>query len=494
MINEQVTGWCDPSRVEAFLSESLTEAEEVSWMSHLDECASCRERLQNAAADKKTWLQWESVLQDAIDDTVSLSTTGSQREFSDNESADHSVQRVIEMLVPSDDPEMLGRIGVYEVTGVVGAGGMGIILKGHERSLDRIVAIKVLAPHLATSGAARHRFGREAKAAAAVVHPNVIAIHSVSNEGPLPFLVMPYVPGDSVQQRLDRRGPFEIIQVLRIGRQIAAGLAAAHEQGLVHRDIKPANILLAGGVDRVIITDFGLARAVDDASMTRSGIISGTPQYMSPEQARGESIDVRSDLFSLGSVLYSMCAGHSPFRAETSYGVLHRIIHESPRSIREANPSVPIWLSRFFEQLHAKLPNDRIQSATQVERLLTTCIAHLEQPDQSSVPFELLEPARKSKSNSVSLLVGEKNMETFDYLYHKLTFVTAYLLLGAVGIFLLSLVCAVLGLSNAVTTFTGVAQALGFAGGMLFVAFLFASLTRGIMYFLVNRKRDLPSN
>ncbi len=126
---------------------------------------------------------------------------------------------------------------------------------------------------------------------------------------------MPYVPGHSLQERIDQTGPLELREILRIGMQTAAGLAAAHAQGLVHRDIKPANILLENGVERVRITDFGLARAVDDATQTQSGVVAGTPQYMAPEQARGEAVDHRADLFSLGSVLYAMCTGHSPFRA-----------------------------------------------------------------------------------------------------------------------------------------------------------------------------------
>ncbi len=260
------------------------------------------------------------------------------------------------------------------------------MLKAHDRSLDRIVAIKVMAPHLASSGSARKRFAREAKAAAAVLHPNVIAIHSVASEDANPYLVMPFVRGASLQKRIDSQGPLPLKDTLRIGSQIAAGLAAAHEQGLVHRDIKPANILLEEGVERVTITDFGLARAVDDASMTCSGVIAGTPQYMSPEQARGETIDARSDLFSLGSVLYAMCAGRSPFRAETTYGVLHRISTESPTSVCEVNSDVPVWLGHVIERLMAKRPDDRFGSAAQVAELLEGCLAYVQQPAAMPLP------------------------------------------------------------------------------------------------------------
>ena len=148
-----------------------------------------------------------------------------------------------------------------------------------------------------------------------MVHDHVVAIHSVGAWKGLPYLVMAYVPGRSLQECLDAEGPLETKEIARIGLQTALGLAAAHAQGLVHRDVKPANILLENGVQRVRITDFGLARAVDDASLTRSGVVTGTPQYMSPEQTRSEAVDHRTDLFSLGSTLYALCTGHAPFRA-----------------------------------------------------------------------------------------------------------------------------------------------------------------------------------
>ncbi|MFT4556407.1 MAG: serine/threonine protein kinase [Planctomycetaceae bacterium] len=154
---------------------------------------------------------------------------------------------------------MLGRLDGYEISGVIGCGGMGAVLKGFDRPLSRVVAIKVMAPHLATSGAARKRFAREAQAAAAMTHENVIDIYGVAESNGLPYLVMPYARGQSLQKRIDERGPLPVVEVLRISTQIAAGLAAAHQQGLVHRDIKPANILLSDGIERLVITDFGLA-------------------------------------------------------------------------------------------------------------------------------------------------------------------------------------------------------------------------------------------
>src|SRR5262249_6068127 len=212
-------------------------------------------------------------------------------------------------LSPSGRPDALGRLAHYEILEVIGRGSMGIVLRGFDEKLHRVVAIKVMAAQLATSAAARRRFTREAQAQAAVSHDHIVTIHAVEEATGLPYLVMQFVAGMSLQERLDRNGPLELHEILRIGMQTASGLAAAHAQGLIHRDIKPANILLENGVERVKVTDFGLARAAVDASLTQSGVVAGTPHYMSPEQARGDAVDQRTDLFSLGSVLYAMCTG-----------------------------------------------------------------------------------------------------------------------------------------------------------------------------------------
>ena len=181
--------------------------------------------------------------------------------------------------------------------------------------------------------------------------------------------------------------------MLRIGTQTAAGLAAAHAQGLVHRDVKPANILLENGVERVRLTDFGLARAAADAALTHSGVVAGTPHYMAPEQASGETTDHRADLFSLGSTLYAMCAGHPPFRAETPLAVLRRVCDDEPRPLREINPDVPAWLEAIIARLIAKDPSSRFQTATEVADLLERCLAHVQQPLTS--PFRPSWPRRR---------------------------------------------------------------------------------------------------
>jgi uncharacterized protein (TIGR03067 family) len=306
----------------------------------------------------------------------------------------------LDFLQPPREPGHPGRLDHYEILSVLGQGGMGIVLKAHDESLDRTVAIKVLAPQFAANPSARKRFIREAKAVAAVVHEHVVAVHAVDER--VPYLVMQFVSGVSLQERLDRAGPLPLAEVLRIGMQIAAGLAAAHKQGIVHRDIKPSNILLENGVERVKISDFGLARAVDDASVTQSGVIAGTPLYMSPEQARGEAVDPRSDLFSLGSVLYAMCTGHAPFRASGTMAVLKRVIEDRPRPVRDANPDVPGWLEAIILTLLAKDPADRFQSARDVAQLLEQHLAHLRQPDRvpRPAPVRRAEPTRPKKAKS----------------------------------------------------------------------------------------------
>jgi serine/threonine protein kinase/Leucine-rich repeat (LRR) protein len=289
------------------------------------------------------------------------------------------VENALSFLQPSEKPGSLGRLAHYEVLVVLGNGGFGTVVKAFDEKLHRFVAIKLMSPLLAATSAPRKRFVREARSAAAVRHENVIAIYAVEDQ-PIPYLVMDYIAGRTLQQKLEATGRLELVDVLRIGQQIAAGLAAAHAMALIHRDIKPGNILLEAGVDHVKITDFGLARAADDASITQSGCVAGTPMYMAPEQAQGEAIDQRADLFSLGSVLYTMCSGRPPFRAANTIAVLKRVVEDTPRPVREIIPEIPEWLCELISVLHAKNPADRITSAQDVADLLAQRLAELQGP------------------------------------------------------------------------------------------------------------------
>ncbi len=355
---------CDDTRLQVLLFGDEQSPEFLDSASHVESCPRCRDRLTELAAEDQLWSEACLFLGQTNGSAASTDPSGQ------NDQGSLAMERELEFLSPPSHPEMLGRLGRYDVERVIGTGGMGVVLKGFDTELNRPVAIKLLAPHLAHSGAARQRFTREAKAAAAIVHEHVVAIHNVESDGRTPFLVMQYVAGESLQTRVDREGPLETVDILRIGAQAAAGLAAAHEQGVVHRDVKPANILLEEGIERVLLTDFGLARTVDDASLTHTGVVAGTPHYMSPEQASGEPIDHRTDLFSLGAVLYFMATGRPPFRADQAMGVLHRVCHDRHRPVWQVNPDIPDELSDIIDRLLEKRPGRRFTCAAQVRQAL----------------------------------------------------------------------------------------------------------------------------
>jgi serine/threonine protein kinase len=280
------------------------------------------------------------------------------------------------LLPPPTRPGSLGRLAHYEILGVLGQGGFGTVFKAFDDRLHRFVALKMLAPALAASEPARQRFLREARVTAAVRHDHVVAIYAVE-EVPVPYLVMEYVAGVTLQHKLDETGPLPVQDILHLGQQIALGLAAAHQRGLIHRDIKPANILLETDSNRVKITDFGLARAVDDGSLSQSGTVAGTPLYMAPEQVMGASLDQRTDLFSLGSTLYALATGRPAFRAPGSMAILYRVVEEVPPPPHEINTAIPLWLSACILRLLAKLPQDRYQSAREVADWLGQHLAQL---------------------------------------------------------------------------------------------------------------------
>jgi len=361
-------------------------------LTHVESCETCQSQLEALSQGGLTWDEVNELLTPSDVPLTELIGDGAD----DSEASATSNASFLE---PSEYPESLGRFARYEIMEILGRGGMGIVMRGYDTSLNRHSAVKVLAPELAGSAAARKRFSREARSAAAVVHPHVVPIQTVDEYAGIPYLVMPVVEGKSVDARVQGSGPLQVIEAVRIAAQIADGLAAAYGQGLVHRDIKPANVLLENGVERVQITDFGLARAIDDASMTRSGVITGTPQYMSPEQAHGDAIDHRSDLFSFGSLIYFMLTGRSPFRAETTMGVLNRIGNDQPRSIRSINADVPEWLEQIVAKLLEKQPTNRFQTAGEVSELLDRWLAHLQEPELIPPPQPL--SSRASVGNSL---------------------------------------------------------------------------------------------
>jgi serine/threonine protein kinase len=232
------------------------------------------------------------------------------------------------------------------------------------------VALKVMLPAIASDPQARARFLREARAAARVECDYIVPIYQVGDAGGMPFFAMPLLVGEPLDARLQRVGPLLPVEVLLLGRQMAEGLAAAHAVGLIHRDIKPSNVWLErapdGTVRRARILDFGLARAPGDAILTGAGDVSGTPAYMSVEQARGQPVDFRTDLFSLGVVLYEAATGKRAFSGQTAYAILAALATQTPPAPNAVNPDVPVGLSELIVHLMSKTPAGRPQSAQRV--------------------------------------------------------------------------------------------------------------------------------
>jgi parallel beta-helix repeat protein len=327
-------------------------------------------------------------------DGLATDTLGEPASEADSVSPPGARQPSYNFLGPPQGPDELGRLGTYRVLTVLGAGGMGTVFKAEDLQLRRFVALKVMKPVLAADSRARERFLREARAAAAIDHDHIIAIHQVGEEHGIPFLAMPLLQGETLRERLQRAGRLPLDEAVRIGREVAQGLDAAHRRGLVHRDIKPANIWLEDRGDRrtagesgtgpgdgtpaatggrVKLLDFGLARLTgDELRLTPSGAVLGTPAYMAPEQMRSaRAADARSDLFSLGCVLYQLCTGQRPFDGTHPLAVLRAVARHQPPPPRELNPDVPAALSDLVLKLLAKDPAQRCQSAGEVIDALT---------------------------------------------------------------------------------------------------------------------------
>jgi WD40 repeat protein len=307
-----------------------------------------------------------------------------------------------DFLAPAQAGDEIGRLGPYRVLKVLGHGGMGVVFLAEDIQLQRRVALKVMLPTLAASESARQRFIREARAAAAIEHDHIVPIFQVGEDRGIPFLAMPFLQGEPLDVRLVRERLLPLPEVLRIGREIAEGLQAAHERGLVHRDIKPGNVWLEGDRRRVKILDFGLARsAADESHLTQQGAIVGTPSYMAPEQATGGRVDQRCDLFSLGCILYRLATGELPFQGTDAIATLLAVSTEQPPSPQVRNPRVPRPLSDLIMRLLEKDPAKRPANAQKVVQALQQIDA------DPSVQLQAVTPRREpQKRRGVALLAG----------------------------------------------------------------------------------------
>lgn len=311
-----------------------------------------------------------------LEETVEFS--GDQDDKDDRAGAEASLpgnKRVPEeycsFLSDAERPDELGRLGSYRILAVMGVGGMGIVYKAEDISQRQLVALKVMKPKLAVKSRAKKRFLREARAAAAIEHENIIHIHEVGEENNVPYIAMGYLSGETLQRKIFREGRVDARIVAKIGSQVAAGLEAAHVQGLIHRDIKPDNIWIQEGSEDVKILDFGLARSNEpNARLTQAGTVVGTPKYMSPEQAHAKDIDHRSDLFSLGSVLYHLLSGEAPFADTTVTATLVKVTKVDYEPIQKVRPDLNPEFAKYVSRMLQREPKRRPQSAQEVSDAL----------------------------------------------------------------------------------------------------------------------------
>ncbi|MFN4259112.1 MAG: serine/threonine-protein kinase, partial [Gemmataceae bacterium] len=375
-----------------FSSGRLPDQEIEQLEQHLRQCVDCVEILQSVPDG---------------DSLLSALAAKSQEQFLENDVVSELIGRLKELaasrptdsravtadavpnlsaagfdfLAPAQADDELGRLGGYRVIKLLGEGGMGYVFQAEEVALKRQVALKVMRHKIAANDTARERFLREAQVQAAIEHDHIIPIFQVGEDHGVPFLAMPLLKGKTLEEMLKGKSRLQVAQIVRIAKQVAEGLSAAHDQGLIHRDIKPSNLWVEpvkGG--RVKILDFGLARSVEnDAHLTQEGVFLGTPQYMAPEQAQGGAVDARCDLFSLGVVLYRMTTGELPFVGQDVTSTLMSVVMHQPAPVQEINPAIPAALSdltmRLLEKDREKRPAsaaEMIGALTEIERELAS--------------------------------------------------------------------------------------------------------------------------
>jgi serine/threonine protein kinase len=417
---------CPDASVFEQLAEGTLSPEDSDVVArHLEQCAACGERFGVWGCDWLRALQGsagrelpitppvEAMMRRLEKWSVETPPVGRVETNTTGGGASEEAADPTSMLQPARGGGEIGWLGAYRVLKVLGQGGMGVVFLAEDSVLKRQVALKVMRGALAERPSARQRFLREAQAAAAVRHENVVTIYQAGEQAGVGFLAMELLQGESLDARLARESRLPIAMAVDLGRQIARGLAAAHTRGLIHRDLKPGNIFLmaseqwpvasektsAGSVERspspsalatgqsplatprVKLLDFGLARAAEgESKLTQSGTVVGTPAYMAPEQAEGKPLDARSDLFSLGCVLYQMVTGERPFRGDSTMQVLRALALEQPAAPCDQNPQCPRTLSELILQLLHKNPVDRPASAAAIADRLDRVAGELAAP------------------------------------------------------------------------------------------------------------------
>ncbi len=371
------------ANLRAFLQGEVEDAQWGAISQHVELCVPCQGLLQtispddtlleNARGDFSTTERLAAEIPRPLLEILKRLPERARREHGGTEVFDGSMTVASDasasFLAPPRQADEIGRLGSYRILAVLGRGGMGMVFLAHDPKLDRRVALKVMLPKFAANADAKQRFLREARAAARLNSQHIVSIYQVDEDRGVPFFAMELLEGSALDQFLEDGGHLTLEQIIRVGRETAAGLAAAHEKNLIHRDIKPSNLWLdSASAGRVKILDFGLARSMkDDVNLTQAGAIIGTPAFMAPEQARGDKdVDARADLFSLGCVLYRLCAGDVPFKGETTMGILLALAVNDPVPLRQINGHIPPSLANLIMQMLAKDPQKRPASASEV--------------------------------------------------------------------------------------------------------------------------------
>lgn len=380
---------CPPlNDLRAYHGDALASAERERVTKHLETCATCRDALQTLGGrgilDDKTQLGFRTPpegkpLQPAAEPHLARTKPP--------KSGPASLQKEEELarslLQPPEEPGEIGRIGNFRVLRVLGSGGMGMVFEAEETMLKRPVALKVIRPDFADAEEGWQRLLREARAMAALKHDHIVTLYQAGREKDTFFIAMELLHGETLEDRSNGTKRIETREIVRVARETAMGLAALHKNGLLHRDLKPSNIWLESSSQRVKILDLGLARSTErtnKSTLTEAGTIMGTPAFMSPEQARGETLDPRSDLFSLGAVMYCMCTGERPFSGDSLVAQLTALAVDAQKPVRERNPEIPPALSKLVDRLLEKKPDNRPQSAEAVVEELDRIEARLGKP------------------------------------------------------------------------------------------------------------------
>ena len=408
-MNLKTNAVCPPSEtLDDFVHGKLEPPILDQCESHISECPACLETLRGLGSDdtltghlaaamnepdsSPSSEQFNGLMERMLSQTPKRLLPGSLQPpatIAAELMADRAAE-VLRCLEPTDD-ESLGAIGDYDLERLIGAGSSGVVFKAIDRTLNRPVALKVLRPSLGAM--ARQRFIAEAQSAASIDHPNVVTIYQVGESKRLAFMAMQWIPGQTLEQQLAAGKQFEQSEVRTIASQISAGLQAAHEQQIIHRDIKPANIWITEADQSVKILDFGLARiSDDDPGLTATGMLAGTPNFMSPEQTKGLELDGRSDLFSLGCLMYRLLTGRLPFGAPTVLATLQSIQNHQPVSVQNLQPAISDELTDLTMALLEKHPANRPASANQLTELLTA--------DRSAWPVQINRYEATSTANS----------------------------------------------------------------------------------------------